>query len=158
MIKVGLGVDIHSFEEGRRCILGGVHIPHPRGLKGHSDADALVHAVMDALLGAVGERDIGHFFPDNDPQWKNADSLQMLAVVQNLLEKKKVVIHNVDITVIAQEPKLAPHIPAMLENLGRTLHVDRSCLAIKATTSEWMGFTGRKEGMVALAIACVDCP
>ena len=153
-----MGVDIHSFEEGRRCILGGVHIRHSRGLKGHSDADALVHAVMDALLGAVGERDIGHFFPDTDAKWKNADSLKMLEVVRGVLEKQRAAVHNVDVTVIAQEPKLAPHIPAMIENLSRTLGLKPAQFAIKATSSEWMGFTGRKEGIVALAVACVDCP
>src|SRR4051812_14458730 len=98
MIKVGLGVDIHQFEEGRPCILGGVHIPHPRGLKGHSDADALIHAVMDALLGSIGERDIGHFFPDTDQKWKDADSLKMLALVEEVLKKKQAVVNNVDIT------------------------------------------------------------
>jgi 2-C-methyl-D-erythritol 2,4-cyclodiphosphate synthase len=158
MIRIGLGVDIHPFVEGRRCVLGGVHIPHPRGLKGHSDADALVHAVMDALLGAVGERDIGHFFPDTDAQWKDADSLKMLGLVQQVMEKKKAVLNNVDVTVIAQEPRLAPHLPTMIENLARTLKAKRDQIAIKATSSEWMGFTGRKEGLVALAVACVECP
>ncbi len=158
MIKVGMGVDIHQFAKGRKCILGGVHIPHPRGLKGHSDADALVHAVMDALLGTIGERDIGHFFPDTDAKWKNADSLKMLGMVQGILKKKKAVIHNVDITVIAQEPKLSPHIQAMTENLARVLKIKTGQIAIKATSSEWMGFTGRKEGVIALAVACVDCP
>ncbi len=158
MIKVGLGVDIHSFEEGRRCIIGGVPIPHPLGLKGHSDADVLVHAVMDALLGAAGERDIGHFFPDTDSRWKNADSLAMLALVREMLEKKNAMIQNVDATVIAQEPRLAPHIDAMIENLSRTLGVPPSRISIKATTSEWMGFTGRKEGILALAVACLETP
>ncbi len=158
MIKIGMGVDVHAFEEGRKCILGGVHIPHPRGLKGHSDADALIHAVMDALLGAIGERDIGHFFPDTDAKWKDADSLKMLDLVQQVLAKKKAVIHNIDTTLIAQEPKLAPHIATMTENLARTLKIQPSQIAIKATTSEWMGFTGRKEGVVALAVACLDCP
>lgn len=158
MIKVGLGVDIHQFVEGRRCILGGVHIPYPRGLKGHSDADAVVHAVMDALLGTLGERDIGHFFPDTDAKWKDADSLVMLGMVQQVMERKQAALHNVDITVIAQEPKLAPHITAMIANLARTLKAQPSQLAVKATSSEWMGFTGRKEGLVALAVACVECP
>ncbi len=158
MIKIGLGVDVHSFEDGRRCVLGGVHIPHPRGLKGHSDADVLVHAVMDALLGAAGERDIGHLFPDTEARWKDANSLHMLRMVREVLEKKKVVIHNVDITVIAQEPRLAPHLDTMLRNLASTLGIRESQIAIKATTSEWMGFTGRKEGIVALAAACMDVP
>jgi len=157
MIKVGMGVDVHAFEEGRKCILGGVHIPHPRGLKGHSDADALTHAVMDALLGAVGERDIGHFFPDTDAKWKDADSLKMLGLVQQVLEKKKAKIGNIDTTLIAQEPKLAPHIETMTKNIAATLKIQPSQIAIKATTSEWMGFTGRKEGIVALAVACLDC-
>ncbi len=158
MIKIGLGVDIHPFVEGRPCILGGVHIPHPRGLKGHSDADALIHALIDALLGALGERDIGHFFPDTDAQWKNADSLKMLTVIHGILEKKKSVIHNLDITVIAQEPKLAPYITDIKTNLSKTLRVQPSQIAIKATSSEWMGFTGRKEGIIVLATACVDSP
>ena len=158
MIKVGLGVDIHSFAEGRRCVLGGVVIPYARGLKGHSDADALTHAVMDALLGAAGERDIGHFFPDTDAQWKDADSLLMLQQVREVLYSKKVRIHNVDVTVIAQEPKLAPHISRMTENIARALQVQNSQITMKATSSEWMGFTGRKEGIVALAVACIDCP
>lgn len=158
MIKVGLGVDIHQFVEGRRCILGGVHIPHPRGLKGHSDADAVVHAVMDALLGTLGERDIGHFFPDTDAKWKDADSLVMLGLVRQVMERKQATLHNVDITVIAQEPRMAPHIATMIENLARTLKAKPSQLAVKATSSEWMGFTGRKEGLVALAVACVECP
>jgi 2-C-methyl-D-erythritol 2,4-cyclodiphosphate synthase len=158
MTKVGLGVDVHAFEAGRPCILGGVNIPHPRGLKGHSDADALVHAIMDALLGAAGERDIGHFFPDTDPKWEGADSLGMLERVREVLAAKKAVIHNVDATVVAQEPRLSPHLPAMLANLSRALGIPADRIAVKATTSEWMGFTGRKEGVVALAVACVDCP
>ncbi len=153
-----MGVDVHAFEDGRRCILGGVHIPHPRGLKGHSDADALTHAVMDALLGAVGERDIGHFFPDTDEKWKDANSIRMLELVQKVLSQKKAVIHNVDATLIAQEPRLAPHIAAMTNNLAKALNLTPGQIAIKATTSEWMGFTGRKEGIVAMAITCLDCP
>lgn len=156
MIRVGLGVDVHQFAKGRKCILGGVDIPHSRGLKGHSDADALVHAVMDALLGAVGERDIGYFFPDTDVQWKNADSLKMLEMVRKVLKRKHVQIQNVDATVIAQEPKLAPHILKMTENFCRVLKIKKDQIAIKATTSEWMGFTGRKEGIVAVAVACVE--
>ncbi|MCC7518235.1 MAG: 2-C-methyl-D-erythritol 2,4-cyclodiphosphate synthase [Verrucomicrobiae bacterium] len=156
MIKVGLGVDVHAFEEGRPCILGGVVIPHPRGLTGHSDADALVHAIMDALLGAVGERDIGHFFPNTDARWKDADSLHLLAKVRETLAARKAAIHNVDATLIAQEPKLAPHLPVMLENLSRVLGIPAGRIAVKATTCEWMGFVGRKEGVVALAVACVD--
>lgn len=158
MIRVGMGVDIHQFAEGRPCVLGGVTIPHPRGLKGHSDADALVHAAMDALLGAIGERDIGHFFPDTEKKWKDADSLKMLDTVRQVLEKKKATIHNLDITMIAQEPKLAPHITAMTANLARVLKIKSDQIAIKATSSEWMGFTGRKEGLVALAVACLDIP
>lgn len=158
MIRIGFGVDIHPFDEGRRCILGGVHIPHSRGLKGHSDADALTHAVMDALLGAVGERDIGHFFPDRDVRWKDADSLKMLEIVREVLERKKATIHNVDVTIIAQEPKIAPHVSAMIENLARCLRINPTQIAIKATSSEWLGFTGRKEGLVATTIVCVDSP
>ena len=158
MIKIGLGVDIHPFVKGRPCILGGVRIPYSRGLKGHSDADALTHALIDALLGALGERDIGYFFPDTDARWKNADSLKMLAMVQGILKKKKAVIHNLDITVITQEPRLAPHIMDIKTNLSKTLCIKPSQVAIKATSSEWMGFTGRKEGIVVLATACMDSP
>lgn len=156
MIRVGLGVDVHQFEEGRKCILGGVHIPHPRGLKGHSDADALVHAIMDALLGAIGERDIGHLFPDTDNKWKDADSIKMLAMVGEVLKAKHASINNIDATVIAQEPKLAPHINTMTKNIAEALHITLNKIAIKATTSEWMGFTGRKEGIVALATCCLE--
>lgn len=158
MIKIGLGVDVHAFEEGRRCVLGGVHIPHPRGLKGHSDADVLTHAVMDALLGAMGERDIGHFFPDTEAKWKDADSIQMLGMVRELLKKKKAMVHNVDVTVIAQEPRLGPHIDTMVANLAKVLELQHGQISIKVTTSEWMGFVGRKEGIVALATVCLDCP
>jgi 2-C-methyl-D-erythritol 2,4-cyclodiphosphate synthase len=157
MIKVGLGVDVHQFADGRPCILGGVEIPHTKGLKGHSDADALVHAVMDALLGAVGEKDIGHFFPDKDPKWKDASSLKMLGLVQLVLERKKGVIQNIDTALIAQEPKLSPHIEKMAENISQVLKISPNQIGIKATTSEWMGFTGRKEGVVALAVACIEC-
>jgi 2-C-methyl-D-erythritol 2,4-cyclodiphosphate synthase len=156
MTRVGLGVDVHQFAEGRKCILGGVDIPHSRGLKGHSDADVIVHAVMDALLGAVGERDIGHFFPDTDAKWRNADSLKMLDVVCKVLAEKKAKIQNVDATVIAQEPKLSPHLAKMTENFCRVLKIKSDQIAIKATTSEWMGFTGRKEGIVAIAVACLE--
>ena len=158
MIKVGMGVDVHAFEKGRRCVLGGVEIPHTHGLKGHSDADALVHAVMDALLGAVGESDIGCFFPDTDKKWKDADSIKMLGLVAEILQKKKCVIHNLDTTMIAQEPKLSPHVFAMKANIASALNISPSQVGVKATTSEWMGFTGRKEGVIALAVACVDCP
>jgi len=156
MIRIGMGVDIHPFVKNRPLVLGGVQIPHPRGLKGHSDADALAHAVMDALLGAAGERDIGHFFPNTDRRWKDADSMKMLRIVRLRLARNRARIANVDVTVVAQEPKLAPYIERMNHNLAAALKIPRSNIAIKATTSEWMGFTGRKEGIVALAVACVD--
>ncbi len=157
-IRIGQGFDVHAFAEGRRLVLGGVEIPHDRGLAGHSDADVLIHAICDALLGAAGMGDIGHHFPDDDDAWKGADSRDLLAHVVRLLARAGWRTGNVDATVIAQAPRLAPHLAAMRECLAGLLGVEEACVNIKATTSERLGFTGRGEGMAAMAVAliCAD--
>ena len=154
--RIGHGYDVHRLAEGRRLILGGVDIPWERGLLGHSDADVLTHAVMDALLGAAGLGDIGQHFPDTDPAYAGADSLKLLEHVAGLLRERGFVVGNVDATVLAQRPKLAPHIPQMRDNLARTMGVDPSRINIKATTEEGLGFTGSGEGMAAHAVALIE--
>jgi len=156
MIRVGQGIDVHRFAKGRKLILGGVEIPHSHGLDGHSDADVLTHAVMDALLGAIGERDIGVLFPNTDDVYKGADSLKLLGHVRGLLEKKKARINNLDCTVLAERPKLSPHVAMMKRNLAGVLKISEDAIAIKATTTEKMGFTGKEEGMVAFAVVLVE--
>ena len=155
-MRVGTGYDVHRLVEGRKLILGGVEIPHTLGLLGHSDADVLVHAVMDALLGAAALGDIGQHFPDTDPAYEGADSLGLLAQVGQLLQDEGYVIGNIDATVIAQKPKLAPHIAQMQENIAKTLGLDLSQVNVKATTEEHLGFTGREEGISAQAICALD--
>lgn len=155
--RSGIGFDIHRFRKGRKLVLGGVHIDYSMGLDGHSDADALVHAVMDALLGSVGESDIGHFFPNTDKKWKGADSLKMLAVVGEVLAKKKAKIINIDSTVIAQQPKIASYIPAMKKNIAAALKIRPGDVSVKATTSEKLGALGRTEGIAAMAVVSVVC-
>ena len=152
MLKIGHGFDAHRLVSGRPLILGGVHIPHELGLDGHSDADALTHALIDGLLGAMGEGDIGRHFPDSDPRYKNISSLRLLTDVAGLLKKMNMTLGNADITVICQRPKLAPHIEAMRENLARACGVTPASLNIKATTTEQMGYTGRGEGIAAHAV------
>ena len=142
--------------EGRRLILGGVDVPWERGLLGHSDADVLTHAVMDALLGAAGLGDIGRHFPDTDPAHAGADSLKLLAYVVALLRERGFTVGNVDATVLAQRPKLAPHIPQMRDNLARTMEVGPEQVNVKATTEEGLGFTGSGEGMAAHAVALIE--
>lgn len=154
-MRVGHGYDVHKLTEGRRLILGGVDIPYAKGLLGHSDADVLVHAVMDALLGACAMGDIGHLFPDNDPAYAGADSVKLLDAVMARLREKKFRVGNVDVTVIAQAPKLAPYVPQMKETLARHLGVDADRVNVKATTEEHLGFTGRGEGIAAHAVALV---
>ncbi len=149
--RVGLGLDAHAFQEGRRLVLGGVEIPHERGLAGHSDADVLVHALMDALLGACGERDIGERFPDTDPAYRDISSLVLLEEVMGLVSEKGYRVVNVDCVVVAQEPRLSPHIPEMRSRISAFLGVPPEQVGIKATTTEGMGFTGRGEGIAALA-------
>lgn len=152
---IGFGYDVHKLVKGRNLILGGVEIPFAKGLLGHSDADVLLHAVCDALLGAIGEGDIGRHFPNTDKKYKNISSLKLLAAVFDLLRKKGYAVGNVDCTVIAEKPKLAGHIPAMMRNISKILGCKDSQINIKATTSEGLGFTGRGKGMAAYATALV---
>ena len=158
MVHVGIGYDVHRLVEGRPLILGGVAIPHPKGLDGHSDADALLHAICDALLGAIGEGDIGTFFPNTDPRWKNAPSKVFLQEAARQVRFHNGRIVNVDATIIAQQPKVMPHIAAMKFNVADALGLDRKKIGIKATTNEHLGFIGREEGIAALAVAGVDLP
>lgn len=151
-MRVGLGYDVHKLVEGRDLILGGVKVPHTLGLLGHSDADVLVHAIMDALLGAAALGDIGKHFPDTDMEFKDADSMKLMARVRELIEEKGYVIENIDATVIAQKPKLRPYIDQMEANIAEVLHIERDQINVKATTEERLGFTGREEGMAAQAI------
>ncbi|MBO8129342.1 MAG: 2-C-methyl-D-erythritol 4-phosphate cytidylyltransferase [Peptococcaceae bacterium] len=153
VVRTGFGYDVHRLVEGRRLVLGGVTIPHRRGLQGHSDADVLTHAVMDALLGAAGAGDIGHHFPDSDPSYRDISSLKLLAAVNDLILERSLEIGNLDITVVAQEPRLAPYIPEMRSNLARVLGIGEEVINIKATTTEGLGFTGKGEGIAAYAIA-----
>lgn len=154
-IRVGQGFDVHAFASGRKCIIGGVDIPFEKGLLGHSDADVLLHAVSDAIFGALGQGDIGKHFPDTDPQYKDADSLQLLAQVWGLAKKMGYRLGNLDATVIAQRPKMAPHIPQMAANIAELLGAEASQINIKATTTEKLGFTGREEGIAAQAVVCL---
>lgn len=156
MIRIGHGYDVHRLVEGRKLILGGVEIPNPTGLLGHSDADVLLHAISDALLGAAALGDIGKLFPDNDPAFKDADSLALLHQVCLHLRAAGYQIVNVDATVIAQAPKLAPHIPQMRNNIARVLGVDRTCISVKATTEEGLGFSGEKLGIAAHAVCLIE--
>lgn len=158
MVHVGIGYDVHRLVEGRKLILGGVEIPFAKGLDGHSDADVLMHALCDAILGALGEGDIGHFFPNTDPRWRNAPSKVFLqeAARQVTFHEGRVV--NVDATIIAQAPKLAPHIHAMKLNISQALGVNPKRVGVKATTNETLGFIGREEGIAVMAIAGIDLP
>ncbi len=158
MVHVGIGYDVHRLVEGRKLILGGVEIPYPKGLEGHSDADVLIHAVCDALLGALGEGDIGHFFPNTDLRWHNAASRIFLQEAARQVGFHEGHIVNVDVTVIAQAPKLAPHIHAMKFNLSQALGLHPKRVGVKATTNELLGFIGREEGIAAMAVAGVDLP
>ncbi len=154
-MRIGNGYDAHRLVEGRKLILGGVHIPYDKGLEGHSDADVLVHAIMDALLGAAGLGDIGDLFPDTDKKYKDIQSLELLREVYCLLLKNEYSIINIDSTIIAQEPKLKPYISNMIENISETMNIPSSKVGVKATTEEGMGFTGRKEGIAAMAVCLI---
>jgi 2-C-methyl-D-erythritol 2,4-cyclodiphosphate synthase len=154
-IRIGHGFDVHAFAEERRLIIGGVDIPHARGLLGHSDADVLIHAVCDALLGAAGLGDIGRHFPDSDPRYKGIDSRKLLRHVSALLDERGWKVGNVDATIIAQAPKMAPHIPAMRANLADDLGIEAAAINVKATTTERLGFTGREEGIAAEAVCLI---
>lgn len=155
-MRIGHGYDVHRLTEGRRLILGGVEIPHCKGLLGHSDADVLVHAVMDALLGAIGEGDIGRHFPDNDNSFKDISSLILLERVYNILFEKGYKVSNIDCTVIAQKPKLSPYIAKMQENIARLLHIETDRVNVKATTTEKLGFEGEELGISAHAVCLVE--
>lgn len=155
-LRIGHGYDVHRLAEGRALILGGVAIPWERGLDGHSDADVLTHAVMDALLGAAALGDIGHLFPDSDDAYAGADSVALLRRVTAVLRECGFVPVNVDATVLAQRPKLAPYIPEMRRNLAQAMGLDVSCVSVKATTEEALGFTGREEGMASHAVALIE--
>lgn len=152
MFRVGFGYDVHGLVEGRRLILGGVEIPWELGLLGHSDADVLIHAIMDGILGALGRGDIGRHFPDSDPSFKDKDSLIMLQEVMLMVKEDGYTINNIDSTIVAQKPKLSPYIDKMREKLSAVLYVDISRVNVKATTTEGMGFTGRGEGMEAYSV------
>ena len=155
-MRIGHGYDVHRLVEGRDLILGGVKLDYPMGLDGHSDADVLLHAVSDALLGAAGLGDIGLHFPDTDPRYKGADSLRLLEVVGEKVKGRGFRVGNIDVTMIAQKPKLRPHIPAMQENIAKALGIDPSRVNVKATTEERLGFTGRKEGMSCHAVCLLE--
>ncbi len=152
-MRIGIGYDVHAFAEGRRLVIGGVEIPYSRGLLGHSDADVLVHAVCDALLGAAARGDIGQHFPDSDPRYQGIDSLRLLHHVGELLKTAGYRVANIDSIIIAQQPKMAPHIAGMQVNIARTLGLAETCVSVKATTTEHLGFTGREEGIAAQAVA-----
>lgn len=157
-VRVGQGFDAHRFSDGARLVLGGVHIPHDQGLEAHSDGDCLIHAIIDALLGAAGLGDIGRLFPDTDPALAGIDSRRMLVQVRQRLEAGGYAVGNVDATVIAQRPRLAEHIDRMGANIAADLRVEPGAVNVKATTTERMGFTGRGEGIAAMAVATVRGP
>ena len=156
MHRIGNGYDVHKLKEERDLNLGGVKIEHTMGLDGHSDADVLVHAIMDAILGACALGDIGKLFPDNDNAYLGADSIKLLEKVCALVKKKSFTVNNVDSIVVAQKPKLAPHIEAMRKNIAKAMEIDVSCVSVKATTEEKLGFTGRQEGISAHAVCLVE--
>ena len=158
MIHVGIGYDVHQLVAGRKLILGGVESPHEKGLKGHSDADVLMHAICDSVLGAIGEGDIGQFFPDTDPRWKDAASHIFLEEAARQVAKRNGRIVNVDATIIAQRPKMNPHVPEMKEKIAKALGIPAKKVGIKATTNETIGFAGREEGIPAMAVTSVDLP
>ena len=156
LIRTGIGFDAHRFVRNRPLVLGGVEVDHKLGLDGHSDADVLCHAIMDALLGAVADGDIGMHFPNTDPEWKNARSLDLLKAVADRLRRRGARVVNVDSTIIAERPKIAPHADAMRRNMARVLGVDVDRVSVKATTAEKMGALGRAEGIAAMAVATVE--
>ena len=151
-MRIGHGYDVHRLVEGRRCIIGGVDIPHTTGLLGHSDADVLLHAVMDAIIGAMAMGDIGHLFPDNDAEFKDIDSMILCERVAKVMDAQGYMIGNIDATVIAQKPKLAPHIESMRANIAKVFNTDIKNVSVKATTEEKLGFTGQELGIAAHAV------
>ncbi|ALC83310.1 MULTISPECIES: 2-C-methyl-D-erythritol 2,4-cyclodiphosphate synthase [Bacillus] len=152
MFKIGQGFDVHQMVENRPLIIGGVTIPYEKGLLGHSDADVLLHTIADACLGAVGEGDIGRHFPDTDPDFKDADSFKLLQHVWAIVKEKGYILGNLDCTIIAQKPKMAPYIPAIKERIAEALEADLEQVNVKATTTEKLGFTGREEGIASQAV------
>jgi 2-C-methyl-D-erythritol 2,4-cyclodiphosphate synthase len=158
MNRVGIGYDVHALVSGRKLVLGGVEITHDRGLEGHSDADVLMHAVCDAVLGALGEGDIGTFFPNTDPRWRGAPSRVFLEEAARQVAQRRGRVVNVDATVLAQQPKIGPHVAAMKGNLAAALGIEAARVGVKATTNERLGFVGREEGIAALAVAGVELP
>lgn len=155
MIRVGHGFDVHQLVEDRPCIIGGVTIPYEKGLVGHSDADVLLHAITDAILGALGLGDIGRHFPDTDPSFKDADSLKLLEQVWEMAKEKGYRLGNIDSTIIAQKPKMAPYIPEMTTIIAKALEAEEAQVNVKATTTEQLGFTGRGEGIAAQSVVCL---
>lgn len=156
MLRIGHGYDVHAFADNRKCIIGGVEIPYEKGLLGHSDADVLLHAISDSLLGAAALGDIGKHFPDTDPAYKGADSLVLLGRVAELISAKGYKVNNIDATVIAQAPKMAPYIETMRSNIARAINVHIDAVNVKATTEEKLGFTGRKEGISAHCVCLIE--
>lgn len=157
-MRTGMGYDVHRLVEGRDLIIGGVKIPYEKGLLGHSDADVLLHAISDSLLGAAALGDIGKHFPDTDERYKGADSLKLLAEVGRMLDEERYIIQNIDATIVAQAPKMRPHIDTMRANIADALSIDISQVNVKATTEEWMGFTGSGEGISAYSICLIENP
>ena len=155
-MRIGNGYDVHALKEGRKLILGGVEIPHSMGLDGHSDADVLIHAIMDALLGAASCGDIGKLFPDNDDKYKGISSILLLKEVKKAIEKKGFSVVNTDSVIIAQSPKLAPYIEKMRKNIAEALEADVENVSVKATTTEHLGFEGRKEGIAAMSVCLIN--
>jgi len=155
-MRIGFGYDVHKFALGRKLILGGVEIKHSKGLLGHSDSDVLLHSICDALLGAAGLQDIGHYFPNTDPKWKNISSLILLGESNKLLKKRKLKIINIDSTILLEEPKISPYVDEMKKNICRTLKIKPGQLSIKSTTSEGLGFIGRKQGCSAYSICSLE--
>lgn len=158
MFKVGIGYDVHRLVEGRKLYLGGVNIPYTHGLEGHSDADVLIHAICDALLGALGEVDIGHFFPNTDLRWKDVRSKVFLEEISRIVAVRGARIVNVDSTLIAESPKISPYIINMKQQMSVALNVSARIIGVKATTNESLGFIGRKEGIAAMAVASIELP
>ncbi|MGN1328933.1 MAG: 2-C-methyl-D-erythritol 2,4-cyclodiphosphate synthase [Eubacterium sp.] len=155
-MRIGHGYDVHKLVQGRRCIIGGVDIPSELGLLGHSDADVLLHAISDAILGAAAMGDIGHLFPDTDDKWKGADSLKLLEEVVRQVYDRGYLIVNIDSTILAQSPKMAPYIEAMRKNIAKACNIDFDFVSVKATTEEGLGFTGAKEGIAAHAVCLIE--
>lgn len=155
-MRIGLGYDVHKLVEGRELIIGGVSVPHEKGLLGHSDADVLVHAIMDSMLGALALGDIGKHFPDTDEKYKGADSIKLLEFVNNLINEKGYKVNNIDSIIIAQSPKMAPHIDEMRKNIAIALNTDTNNISVKATTEEGLGFTGTKQGISSQSICLLN--